>query len=155
MDYESLVAESDNTGLVIKEKALKYNDGRIKGNRIAIRKDINTSVEKACVLAEELGHYHTTVGNILDQSIVSNRKQELRARVWAYNHLIGLIGIIKAFEHHCDSLESMADYLGVTEKFLAEALVYYKSKYGIYTYLDNYIIYFEPNLGVMKLFDYD
>ena len=155
MNYESLVAESDNAGLVIKEKALKYNDGRIKGNRIAIRKDINTSVEKACVLAEELGHYHTTVGNILDQSIVSNRKQELRARVWAYNHLIGLIGIIKAFEHHCDSLNSMADYLGVTEKFLEEALAYYKSKYGIYTYLDNYIIYFEPNLGVMKLFDYD
>ena len=155
MDYESLVAESDNTGLVIKEKALKYNDGRIKGNRIAIRKDINTSVEKTCVLAEELGHYHTTVGNILDQSLASNRKQELRARVWAYNHLIGLIGIIKAFEHHCDSLHSMADYLGVTEKFLEEALAYYKSKYGIYTYLDNYIIYFEPNLGVMKLFDCD
>lgn len=137
-----------------------FNSERIKGlycdNVIAVNASAKMTLsEKTCVLAEELGHYHTTVGNILDQSLASNRKQELRARVWAYNHLIGLIGIIKAFEHHCDSLNSMADYLGVTEKFLEEALAYYKSKYGIYTYLDNYIIYFEPNLGVMKLFDCD
>ena len=52
MDYEALLAESDSVGLVVKEKPLKNNNGRVKGNKIAIRQDINTSAEKACVLAE-------------------------------------------------------------------------------------------------------
>lgn len=151
LNYEKLLMESDSHGLIVKEKALKYNDGRIKGNRIAIRKDIKTHTEKGCVLAEELGHYHTTVGNILDQNNTGNRKQEQRARAWAYNKMIGLIGIIKAYEHGCYSLHETADYLNVTEEFLNEALTYYKNKHGIYTTVDNYIIYFEPSLGIGKL----
>ena len=143
--------ESDSHGLIVKEKSLKYNDGRIKGNRIAIRKDIKTHKEKGCVLAEELGHYYTTVGNILDQSKVENRKQELHARAWAYNKMVGLLGIVKSYEHGCRTLHETAEFLNVTEEFLKEALTYYKSKYGICTNVDNYIIYFEPSLGVGKL----
>ena len=37
----------------------------------------------------------------------------------------------------------------VTEEYLKEALLCYKSKYGICTAVDNYIIYFEP-FAVMK-----
>lgn len=66
MNYEELLNEAEQLGLTIKEKPLKYNDGRIKGNRIAIRNTLPASVEKACVLAKELGHYHTSVNNILD-----------------------------------------------------------------------------------------
>ena len=86
--YEILLSEASENGLIVKEKPLKYNNGRIKGSRVAIRQDLSTSVEKACVLAEELGHHYTTYGNILDQSDTSNRKQELRARAWAYNKQI-------------------------------------------------------------------
>ena len=75
MDYDTLLTESDKIGLTVKEKPLKYNNGRIKGNRIAIRQDISTQTEKSCVLAEELGHYHTTYGDILDLDNVQNRKQ--------------------------------------------------------------------------------
>lgn len=50
-------------------------------NNIAIKKSLNQA-EKACILAEELGHYYTTTGNILDQTNISNRKQERRARLW-------------------------------------------------------------------------
>lgn len=40
----------------------------------------NAEAEKACVLAEELGHHYTAVGDIIDQSYYSNRKQELRGK---------------------------------------------------------------------------
>ena len=30
--------------------------------------------EKACVLAEELGHHYTTIGDIIDQKESENRK---------------------------------------------------------------------------------
>lgn len=150
MTYEELLKETDSIGLIVKEKPLYSGDGRILKNKIAIRKNISTQKEKSCVLAEELGHYYTTVGNILDQSSVSNRKQELRARMWAYNKLIGLIGIIKSYEHGCQSYHEMAEYLDVTEEFLRDALKRYHQKYGVCTTVDNYIIYFEP-LGVVKM----
>lgn len=148
--YEILLSEASENGLVVKEKPLKYNNGRIKGSRVAIRQDLSTSVEKACVLAEELGHHYTTYGNILDQSDASNRKQELRARAWAYNKQIGLLGLIRAYEHGCRNRFEIAEYLEVTEEVLEECLVYYRNKYGVCTNVDNYMVYFIPNLIVMK-----
>ena len=151
MDYEALLAESDSVGLVVKEKPLKNNNGRVKGNKIAIRQDINTSAEKACVLAEEMGHYHTSVGRILNQSDAENRKQELRAREWAYDRQVGLIGIVESFRAGCQTLSEMAEYLEVTDEFLRDALERYRQKYGIYTTIDHYIIYFEPYLAIAEI----
>ena len=151
MTYEKLLDEAQSEGLIVKEKYIPGYGGRIYKNRIAIHNEIRTSSEKSCVLAEELGHHYTTVGNILDQSSVSNRKQELRARMWAYNKLIGLMGIIKSYEHGCQSYHEMAEYLDVTEEFLRDALEKYRQKYGVCTTVDNYIIYFEPGLGVVKM----
>lgn len=151
MDYEALLVEADEEGLIVKEKPLKYNNGRIKGKRIAIRKDIGTTTEKKCVLAEELGHHHTTVGNILDMSDVGNRKQERQARLWGYNKLIGLAGIIKAFEAGCQDRFEVAEYLGVTDEYLCECLEAYRDKYGIGTTVDNYYIMFIPHLAVGKV----
>lgn len=151
MTYEDLLKEADNCNITVKEKLLKGNKGRIKGNRIAIKKDI-TIIEKTCVLAEELGHHHTSTGCILNQCNISNKKQEAQARLWAYNKQIGLIGIIHAFENGCQDVSEMADFLNVTENFLNDALDCYRRKYGIYTNLDNYTIHFEPNLYVAKHF---
>lgn len=129
---------------------MKYNNGRIKGSRVAIRQDLSTSIEKACVLAEELGHHYTTYGNILDQSDASNRKQELRARAWAYNKQIGLLGLIRAYEHGCRNRFEIAEYLEVTEEVLEECLIFYRNKYGVCANIDNYVVYFIPNLAIMK-----
>ena len=149
MTYEELLFHSDNEGITVKEKNILGSNGRIKGKRIAIRSAL-PNTEKSCVLAEELGHYYTTVGNILDQSTVGNRKQELRARLWAYNCQIGLRGIIKAFDRNCKNTHEMAEYLDVTEEFLKEAITAYRNKYGICAEFDNYIIFFEPHLAVLK-----
>ncbi len=148
--YEHLLMEADSKGLLTKEKNLPVSKGRIKGNRIAIKKGMS-EIEKKCVMAEELGHYYTGTGNILDQSSVSNRKQELYGRVYAYNKLIGLMGIIQAHKHHCQNLYEIAEYLDVTEEFFADSLKYYKAKYGKSVNIDNYVIYFEPYLGVLEL----
>jgi hypothetical protein len=148
--YEILLAEASDLGLIVKEKPLKYNNGRIKGNKVAIRQDIETTVQKTCVLAEELGHHCTSVGDILDQTNVQNRKQEFRARMWAYNEMVGLMGIVRAFHYGCRSTYEVAEYLEVTEEFLNDALNAYRDKYGVYTTVDNYIIYFIPGLTVFK-----
>lgn len=135
-----------------------FSSNRIKGlycdGTVALNENIRTNSEKSCVLAEELGHYHTTYGNIICQSSVSNQKQELRARAWAYDKMVGLTGIIDAYKHGCRSTHDTAEYLDVTEEFLQDALKYYRRKYGIHTQIDNYIIYFEPTLGVLNMYSY-
>lgn len=132
-----------------------FDSEKIKGlycdGVVGINRNIQTFSEKACVLAEELGHHYTTYGNIIEQESVSDRKQEQHARLWAYNEQIGLLGIVKCFEHGCQSRYEMAEYLNVTEDFLEDAIKKYRQKYGMYTTLDNYIIYFEPCLAVMKI----
>lgn len=150
MDYEGLLTEADDNNLIVKEKLLTNNDGLIKDNRIAIRRSIKTSKKKSCVLAEELGHYFTTVGNIADQSDAGNRKQEQKARLWGYNKMIGLMGIVDAYQAGCQSTYETAEYLNVTEEFLLDALERYKSKFGKMAVVDNYVIYFEPYIAVLE-----
>ena len=132
----------------------KFQTDRIKGlycnGVIAVSKDIDTSAERSCVLAEELGHHMTACGSILDQKDISNRKQELKGRIWAYNRLIGLTGIIKAYRAGCRNRYEIAQNLEVTEDMLQDAVDYYHEKYGLCVQVDNYAIYFEP-LGVMEL----
>lgn len=152
MTYEELLIKSDIEGLTVKEKPIKGNDGRIRNNRIAIRNDIETTAKKSCVLAEELGHHYTSSGDILDQSDTMNQKQEYRARLYGYNLKVGLMGIVQAYEHKCRNLYEMAEYLDVTEKYLQEALVTYRNKYGACKEVDNYIIFFEPHLAVLRKF---
>jgi len=152
MTYEDLLNETHSYGLKVKEKPLRANKGRIKGAYIAIKKDIPTTIEKACVLAEELGHYHTTTGNILDQTNPRNRKQELTARAWAYHRLVPLTKLIDAYNARISSKHELAEHLNVTEEFLQNALAYYSGKYGISKVIDNYEIYFDP-LAVIEIFE--
>ncbi|MGO5164097.1 hypothetical protein [Fusicatenibacter saccharivorans] len=151
MNYEELLDTADQLDLAVKEQPLTVHDGLIRGRRIAIRKSIETQAEKSCVLAEELGHYFTSFGNILNMDEIQNRKQELRARLSGYDMQIGLIGIVECYKHHCRSLYEMAEYLQVTEEYLKEALECYSRKYGenLVT-IDNYAIRFVPSLQVIE-----
>lgn len=150
LTYDELLATANEKGIIVKEKSLSGNDGRIMGNRIAIRKDMTTT-EKACVLAEELGHHETTVGNIIDMSVSWNRKQERQARLNGYNRMIGLMGIIRAYEKGCQNQHEIAEFLNVTEEYLLECIECYRDKYGTMKSIDNYTVYFIPYLAVMKM----
>mgnify|MGYP000946782204 CR=1 FL=1 len=150
MTHEELLIEADDIHLIVKEKPLPISKGRIKGNRIVLRQNMSET-EKKCILAEELGHHYTTVGNIMDQTKVENRKQERRARIWAYNKMISLSDLVNSYKDGCRSRYEIAEHLEVTEEFLQECLDYFHEKYGLYTKQNNYLIYFEP-LGVLELY---
>ena len=116
MTYEELLIEHDSLNILELDlsevsglKGLYYNGS------VAIEQQL-TSVEKTCVLAEELGHHYTSVGNILDMDISANRKQERQARLHGYNRLIGLTGLIRAYEHGCTNRYETAEYLEVTDE---------------------------------------
>ena len=123
--YEILLDTAKQDGVTVTEQ-FDLSDTRFKvlycDGVIAIDHTLATSAEKNGILAEELGHHYTSYGDI-----------------------------IAAYNHRCTSLLEMAEFLEVTEEFLAEALERYRSKYGCYVKLDNYVIYFEPVLGVLEM----
>lgn len=142
--YEKLLIEANNEGINVYERDIgKFKGLYIDGN-IALNRSIKTCSEKACVLAEELGHYYTTYGNILNQNKAENRKQERRARAWAYERLVSLESLIEASKHAIRNKHELAEFLGVSEKFIEEAIKYYKEKYGPFFEIGNCIICFEP-----------
>lgn len=152
-NYEKLSIKAQKQDLKVVEVDLEANDGFYCDGYIFINKSLNDK-EKYCVLAEELGHYETTYGNILDQNNINNVKQELKARRWGYKHIVTLEGIIEAFENNCLNEYEMAEYLGVTDEYFKECIEDYKKQYGLSCKLGKYYIVFEPRLGIYKNFEF-
>jgi len=155
MHYESLLKEARQRNIDVHEMPLlPATKGLYAERTVWINRTIPTDVEKACILAEELGHYYTTSGNILDQTDLRNRKQERRARQWAYERLVPLASLVDAFQARVKGRHEIADFLGVTEQFLQSAIDRYKDRHGLYAYVgDKHIVIFEP-LSVAELFTY-
>lgn len=155
--YEKLLAETQNQNITVLEIDLGTNKkcGKCiatdEGNFLIINSNMNDS-QKYEILSEELGHYYTSFGNIINLHDIRNIKQERRARNWAYEKLVGIITIINAFEKGIRSKTELAEYLCVTEEFLKDAIEHYRQKYGVKYKIDHYIIYFEPSLSILKLF---
>jgi len=148
--YYSLLREATACGLTVIEKKFKSTaKGIIKGNKIGMRYDLPV-IEKVSVLAEEIGHYHTAVGDFTDQTKLENRKKERLGRAWAYQYLIPLDRIIEAGQAGVEGRFAVAEYLEVTEEFLQETIEYYQRKHELYTHHKEHIINWEP-LFIVKL----
>lgn len=114
MEYENLYIE---------ERSM-INDVLYADVCIWINKHMPSS-KKCAILAEEIGHHETTSGDILDQSDMNSRKQELTARKWAYEKTLSKSDIEIAFKNGCREI-GCVEYLDIDETFLRDALIYYR-----------------------------
>lgn len=152
MLYENLQMEAARLGVEVYEQPMQPTlKGLYSDDVIWINNLIPTITEKICILAEELGHYHTSTGHIIDLTDIRNLKQERRARDWAYKRLVPLSKIVQAYHAGVTDRHELAEYLGVSEQFLQAAVDRYREKYGTYTVVDGYIVYFDP-LAVAEFF---
>lgn len=144
MNYQNLLREADGKGIQVYEVTLR---GRLKGlyqDKVIWLDKSLSGIEKHCILAEEIGHYETTTGNILDQKDVRNRKQELRARHWAHQKIIPLPAIVQAHHSGAKDRFEIAEFLNVTEEFLQAAIDRYTDRFGLLATIHNHIVYFDP-----------
>lgn len=151
MTYESLLQEAHELGLIVKEVNLITKKGRCVGNRIAIDKNIKTDAEKVCILKEEIEHFKTTIGDISDQTKISNIKQEKLARAITIENLCSLEKIVNAYKKGFVTRYELIEHLHITEDFFLEAIDYHKSKHGIFTHCDDVIVQFEPIFGILDI----
>lgn len=143
VSYESLLRELSKEVDVIEYGLIDMagDYGYFADETIFIEKSLSEITKKE-VLLEEYGHFKTTVGNILDQSVPANRKQERQARNYAYGMAITLDDIIDCYQKGIKYYWECAEYLDFSEEFVYEAVKYLRGKLGEIIYYKNYIISF-------------
>lgn len=146
--YEQWLQKADDIGLSVVENVPFESQakGLICGDCIGLNQNIETTAEKACILAEEVIHSQVNVGNICDLRISGNSRQERRARKILHHHLANLKTIVSLMKSGCKEVNEIAEKMGITEDLLLEAISGYKEEYGISIPFGNDVLYFEPTI---------
>jgi Zn-dependent peptidase ImmA (M78 family) len=149
--YDELVEKVyDSKAEIVEMDFNSKAKGLCIGRCIVLNKEIESTNEKNCILAEELGHYLLTVGDISNGKTIDERKQEKIARNYAYETLVSPKAIINAWKQDCKTASEIADCLEVTEEFLGEALEFYRLKYGKSVKYGDYEIILIPYVEVVE-----
>ena len=152
-DYNNLLEKTNAEGVSVVEIDLGTDTpcGKCIGDTIFINNRVTTN-EKKCVLAEELGHYHLTIGDITDLKSINNRKQELKARRYGYKLLIEPYDIVHTMKQGCSNKYELSDFLNISEEFFEELIEDFKKQYGMGVFVGNYYLQLEPCLGLIRDF---
>lgn len=126
---ESMIAEHQEVDVLYPHGMPDKLPGFIIDNCIYLN-DRHTWIEQHETLAEEIGHYATSSGNIVDYSTVESRKQERRARDYGYQLTVTLDDLIWCYEHHLDTIDDVSAYLEVTPAYFWQAIDCYQRKLG-------------------------
>lgn len=107
--------------------------------------------EERCVLAEEAGHHYRSCGSALDSLDPAQRRNELAGRAWAYDQLVPLRLLIRAWRAGNRTSSDLADALDVTEPFLRDAIDYYHRKNGALVTCGHWVMQFDPYFDIYQV----
>lgn len=149
-NFEALVASRPQLNIVISKEMPKSLGGLTFIRDIYINHD-RSDREKYEILQEEFAHYDYTVGDISSYSSEADKKQEALARSKAMERTVTLKGLIHCYFNHAWSLEEVADYFGVTEKYVQEAIQNYRNKYGLVFLYGSYYFDLRNAINISKI----
>lgn len=120
----------------------------------SLKNDIRLYTE---VLAHELGHYFTTVGDLITNSrsyskYIQNEKYETKANRWAYDFLIPVDEICNAIQNNIQTLYELAEYFDVYQDFLIKRFEYLALKHQTLS-IDNNKTLILTNLPNIYIFE--
>lgn len=124
---ERLIAEyEDDLTFEFSDKLPNGLPGYIINTHITINKRLSYQKSKA-ILAEEIGHYKTSSGDIMNYSDYKSMKQEIKARRWGYKKLVP-IESLKQYIRNKDQVNcyEVAEEFDLPCKVIKEALNIYK-----------------------------
>lgn len=114
-----------------------------------------TSEELTDTVAEEIGHYLTSAGDITKQDSMEDRKQEQRARDLGVTLIVTPEDIIACHKERFSTVWECAEYLGINKKTFEHAVKVYARMYEEGLSYKNYRILFRANgtIGVFEFFE--
>lgn len=126
---ETLMAQYPNIIFNFEKLPMRLS-GLALGNEVALNE--SKTADQLCQwILEEIGHVETSVGDITDYGSLENMKQERRARVWGFTHLLTRADMDRLRrEYACeDSDYPAADDVGVELPYLHEVGLAYGLQY--------------------------
>ena len=103
----------------------------LSGSERIFLRNTGTVCERACWIAEELGHHHTGHNLVLQYRTADDWRAEARARRWAHMRLLTPDAIYTA-ARNTDDIYEIAEALNVSEEFLRESIDDFQAK-GIWS----------------------
>ncbi|EIC1380385.1 TPA_asm: toxin [Listeria monocytogenes] len=134
---------------IIEDRNMEYAHKGLYINQHILVNQNQNDTEMRCTLAEEIGHYKLTVGNITKQKTINDIKQEKLARNWGYKSLVPLRKIIDAYYEGFTEYYEVSEFLEVTEDFLKHSIEYYRSKFGNTIECNGYIIILRSSIQII------
>lgn len=130
MDILNSIIDEEHLNIHFDNRMPSKQGGLIFNNDIYINPRKST-YEQHEYLAEEIGHYKTTVGDIIDQKFnLNNRKQEQKARDYGCKLLVTLDGLIECYKSYLTTEYEIAEYFQVTVPYLRKSINMYRRKFG-------------------------
>lgn len=154
MTYSELIELAQELGLKVTDKYYFEADlnAFILNDKIKISDKLLMIEERKCALIEEIAHFLINNGNITDLRNIENSRQEYRAHKLAVNMMIKLTDIVDAVLYLGDDANeyNVAEHLGITVKFLNEAIEIYRKTYGTKVDLGSCTVSFIPTFVVTE-----
>ena len=129
---EELTSQANSDGIDVQQRDIPVpgmSAAYLKtdsGEHIILRRD-GTQAERACWLAEELGHHYTGADRRLHYSAVDDWRAEAKARKWAHDRLLSPEAIRTA-ARNTDDIYEIAFILNVSVEFLRESIDWYMAR---------------------------
>ncbi|OZS79484.1 hypothetical protein CF394_00840 [Tetzosporium hominis] len=147
MRIEALMLEYPELTIREKKQMPKGLRGLNKGFQIFLNRD-DSLYKKHFLLAEEIGHYETTAGDITMLDSISKIKAEMVARRWGYEKIISLDDLVSCFEKNHLTAEDVCHDFEIESDDLKVILDHYFDKYGPSVEHRGYIINFDPFIAI-------
>jgi len=129
---EELTSQANSDGIDVQQRDIPVpgmSAAYIKtdsGEHIVLRRD-GTQAERACWLAEEMGHHYTGADRRLHYSAADDWRAEAKARKWAHDRLLSPEAIRTA-ARNTDDIYEIAFTLNVSVEFLRESIDWYMAR---------------------------
>lgn len=149
-NFEMLAASRPQLKIIVSKSMPKHLGGLTFITNIYINQNL-TEREKYEVLQEEFAHLDYGAGDITSYASEADKKQEALARSRAMERTVTLNGLIHCFFNKIWSLEEVADYFGVTEKYVQKAIQNYRNKYGLVFRYNSYYFDLRNTINISKI----
>lgn len=125
---EQLISDYGSLNFYFKSDMPEGLGGLISDNNVYV--SANEPFERIYSnLAEEIGHFETAPGDIIDQSIIKNRKFELAEKHWSYAKLVPYDQLDEFIKRNGTVyLHELAEEFEVPDDVMEEAINMYRSK---------------------------
>nr|WP_039813787.1 hypothetical protein [Jeotgalibacillus malaysiensis] len=141
-EYPDLNYEEDNN---MPEKL----PGVIIDNFIAINRNLSMKA-KYFILAEEIGHYLTTNGDILNLKDIRHMKAEVVARRWGFHKVLSFDHLLECYDRSILTCDELCSHFELEPEHVNQVLKSYIDKYGPSVEHKGHLIQFDP-LNIKKI----